>query len=101
MAIFQRAWSGSERSGRGARPARPPLRQREPRAVEALRRGAPSDAARNLIWGLETGGWSEREAGNLVALLHGLRPALSGWSEREIEHLRFLRALVDTGRLDH
>jgi hypothetical protein len=100
MAIFQRAWSGSEHSDRPVRAARPPLRQREPRAV-AKRGGGRRDDARTLIWGLETGGWSEREAGNLVALLHGLRPALSGWSEREIEHLRFLRALVDTGRLDH
>jgi hypothetical protein len=59
------------------------------------------DAARTLMWSLETGGWSEREAGNLVALLNGLRPAVTGWNEREIEHLRFLRALVETGRLDH
>jgi hypothetical protein len=58
------------------------------------------EAARPLIWNLEIGGWTEREAGNLVALLNGLRPALSGWNEREIEHLRFLRALVQAGRLD-
>jgi hypothetical protein len=58
-----------------------------------------TDAARALIWNLEIGGWPEREAGNLVALLHGLRPASSGWSEREIDHLRFLRAIVESGRL--
>ena len=63
------------------------------------RRSPHGDAARSLIWNLEFGGWSEREAGNLVALLHGLRPATSGWSEREIDHLRFLRALVESGRL--
>jgi hypothetical protein len=57
-------------------------------------------AARTLIWTLEIGGWTEREAGNLVALLHGIRPARSGWSVREIEHLRFLRALVQAGRID-
>ena len=56
-------------------------------------------AARALVWGLESGGWTQREAGNLVALLHGIRPARSGWSVREIEHLRFLRALVDEGRI--
>ncbi|HYL40321.1 MAG TPA: hypothetical protein VET90_03340 [Candidatus Binatus sp.] len=56
-------------------------------------------AARALIWNLEIGGWSGREAGNLVALLHGLRPAQSGWTEREIDHLRFLRAIVESGRL--
>ena len=73
-----------------ARPARPLARRAQP----------SGEAARALIWNLEIGGWSEREAGNLVALLNGLRPALSGWSEREIEHLRFLRALVQAGRLD-
>lgn len=64
----------------------------------ALPPAAPA-AARTLVWRLESGGWTEREAGNLVALLHGLRPARSGWSVREIEHLRFLQALVKTGRL--
>jgi len=64
-------------------------------------RASHSEPARTLIWGLETGGWTEREAGNLVALFHGLRPAPTGWSEREIEHLRFIRSLVETGRLDH
>lgn len=58
-------------------------------------------AARVMMWNLEAGGWTAREAGNLVGLFHGLRPALSGWSEREIEHLRFLRALVEAGRLGH
>jgi hypothetical protein len=69
--------------------------------VVAGRAEAPTDAARTMIWSLEAGGWTEREAGNLVGLLHGLRPAKAGWTEREIEHLRFLRALVDSGRLEH
>ncbi len=56
-------------------------------------------AARTLIWNLEIGGWTEREAGNLVALLHGLRPAETGWTEHEIDHLRFLRSIVESGRL--
>ena len=55
--------------------------------------------ARTLVWHLEAGGWTEREASNLVALLHGLRPARAGWSVREIDHLRFLQALVKTGRI--
>ena len=55
--------------------------------------------ARSMVWHLEQGGWSEREASNLVALLHGLRPAKGGWSVREIEHLRFLQAMVRTGRI--
>jgi hypothetical protein len=63
-------------------------------AIEAL----PA-TPRTLVWTLEIGGWSEREAGNLVALLHGIRPARTGWSVREIEHLRFLRAVVRSGRV--
>ena len=55
--------------------------------------------ARNQVWHLEAGGWTEREAGNLVALFHGLRPATAGWSIREIEHLRFLQAMVKNGRI--
>jgi hypothetical protein len=56
-------------------------------------------AARTMVWHLEAGGWTEREAGNLVALLHGIRPARSGWTVREIEHLRFLQAMVRNGRI--
>ena len=59
---------------------------------------APS-GARSMVWHLESGGWTEREAGNLVALLHGLRPNRNGWSVREIEHLRFLHAMVKSGRI--
>jgi hypothetical protein len=55
--------------------------------------------ARSMVWNLEAGGWTEREAGNLVALLHGLRPTRNGWTVREIEHLRFLHAMVKTGRI--
>lgn len=56
-------------------------------------------AARALVWHLESGGWTEREASNLVALAHGLRPVRSGWTVREIEHLRFLQSMVRTGRI--
>jgi hypothetical protein len=55
--------------------------------------------ARSLVWALQVDGWSEREAGNLVAVLNGLRPSRSGWSDREIEHLRWVRALVRSGRV--
>ena len=56
--------------------------------------------ARRLIWTLESEGWTPCEAGNLVALLHGIRPARSGWNVREIEHLRFLRTMVQAGRIN-
>lgn len=56
-------------------------------------------ASRRMVWHLEAEGWTEREAGNLVALLHGLRPARNGWTVREIEHLRFLNEMVKTGRI--
>jgi hypothetical protein len=52
-----------------------------------------------MIWHLEAGGCTDREAGNLVALAHGLKPARSGWSVREIEHLRFLQSMVKSGRI--
>jgi hypothetical protein len=55
--------------------------------------------ARALVWHLEAGGWTQREAGNLVALVHGLRPTSGGWSIHEIEHLRFLQAMVKKGRI--
>jgi hypothetical protein len=54
---------------------------------------------RALIWGFEAHGWTPREAGNIVALAQGLKPARDGWSTREIEHLRFLRSLVQAGRI--
>ena len=60
---------------------------------------APAAAARTLVWRLESGGWTQREAGNLVALAHGLRPVRSGWTVREIEHLRFLSSMVRSGRI--
>ena len=59
----------------------------------------PPIGARRLIWTLESEGWTAREAGNLVGLFHGIRPARTGWNVREIEHLRFLRTMVHTGRI--
>jgi hypothetical protein len=99
MAIFHRALAPADAASGGAGSAAPCLR---PVSAESpRRRPARPEAARTMMWGLEAGGWTAREAGNLVGLLHGLRPARSGWSEREIEHLRFLRALVEAGRVDH
>ncbi len=55
--------------------------------------------ARSMVWHLEAGGWTRREASNLVALVLGLKPARDGWTAREIEHLRFLQSMVKTGRI--
>ena len=55
--------------------------------------------ARSLVWALEIDGWSETEAGNLAAVASGLRPTRSGGSAREIEHRRWVRALVRSGRV--
>jgi hypothetical protein len=73
--------------------AGPPLRARV--------RDVAADAsdARALIWGLEALGWAPREAGNIVAIAQGLRPARDGWTIREIRHLRFLRSIVRAGRI--
>ena len=48
---------------------------------------------------LTVGGWTAREAGNLTAHLEGLGPVRHGWTIREIDHLLFLREMVETGRL--
>jgi hypothetical protein len=49
---------------------------------------------------LTIGGWDAHEAGNLIAHIEGLRPARFGWSVREIDHLIFLRRMVESGRLE-
>jgi hypothetical protein len=69
-------------------------------ADASTRQYAVTDA-RHLVFSLQIGGWSEVEAGNLVALLLGIRPVDGGWRASDIEHLRFLRALVETGRIAH
>lgn len=56
---------------------------------------------RALIWRLQSGGWSPVEAGNLAAIALGLRPARSGWTGSQLDHLRFLRSLVNAGRIEH
>jgi hypothetical protein len=44
-------------------------------------------------------GLSPVEASNLTAHLAGLAPAGTGWTVRQVEHLLFLRSIVETGRL--
>ena len=56
---------------------------------------------RALIWRLQSGGWTPVEAGNLAAIALGLRPARAGWTGAELDHLRFLKSLVSTGRIEH
>ena len=48
---------------------------------------------------LQISGLSLTEASNLTAHLAGLPPARTGWSLRQVEHLLFLRSIVETGRL--
>jgi hypothetical protein len=56
---------------------------------------------RALIWRLQSGGWTSVQAGNLAAISMGLRPARNGWTGAELDHLRFLKSLVSTGRIEH
>jgi hypothetical protein len=48
---------------------------------------------------LEQRGLTAAEAGNLAAHLVGLPILRCPWTVREIEHVMFLRSLVDGGRL--
>lgn len=48
---------------------------------------------------LRMSGFTSREAGTLVAHLVGLRGRRTGWAIEEVEHLLFVRALVDTDRM--
>ena len=59
-----------------------------------------SGPTRTLIWRLQSGGWTPVEAGNLAAIALGLRPARTGWTGGELDHLRFLRSLVSAGRIE-
>lgn len=48
---------------------------------------------------LQLCGLSTAEAANLTAHLSGLAVAESGWTVHQIEHLLFLRSIVESGRL--
>jgi hypothetical protein len=52
------------------------------------------------VRGLELRGLDGPAARNIAALAFGIRPARNGWSVAEIEHLRFLRAIVREGSLE-
>ena len=69
-------------------------------AVAAGSATTPDARSRELVRRLELSGLASLEAGNVVAYLLGLRPVASGWRVTEIDHLRFLRALVADGRLE-
>lgn len=61
---------------------------------------ARADSVRTAYVGLRAMGWSEGEAGNLVAHLAGLDVTRKGWRIHEVEGLMFIRSLVSSGRLD-
>jgi hypothetical protein len=77
---------------------------RAPTVFEALGaqeiRRQPQDP-RTMVRALVIGGCSPAEAGNLTAFSHGLRPTATGWTPAEIQHLLFLRSLVERGRIAH
>jgi hypothetical protein len=49
---------------------------------------------------LQLSGLTVGEAANLTAHLAGLPPVRTGWSLRQVEHLLFLRSIIETGRLE-
>jgi hypothetical protein len=49
---------------------------------------------------LQLDGFTAAEAASLTARLAGLAPARTGWSVRQVEHLLFIRSIVESGRLD-
>ena len=59
----------------------------------------PARDARATYHGLLIGGLTSSEAANLTAHLAGLRIPAHGWTLRQIEHLLFLRSVVESGRL--
>lgn len=63
---------------------------------ERARREVPVAAT---TWRLQLCGLSVTEASNLTAHLSGLPAVESGWTVRQIEHLLFLRSILETGRL--
>ena len=58
-----------------------------------------ADSARTTYRRLLMSGLSTREAGNLTAHLAGIHTVAKGWNIEEIEHLLFVRDMVDRGRL--
>ena len=60
---------------------------------------AVSASNSHMVRQLLRAGCTPREAWNLYAVAVGLRPVTTGWRPVEIERLKFLRHLVETGRL--
>jgi hypothetical protein len=72
-------------------------------AGPAWHRVAPSargESVREAVRGLQLRGLDASEAGNVAALAYGVWPARRGWTVAQIEHLRFLRAIVREGSLE-
>lgn len=64
---------------------------------ETIRRDEPIGVT---VRRLQLCGLSSTEAANLAGRLAGLHGVHGGWSIRQIEHLVFLRAIVESGRLE-
>ena len=60
---------------------------------------APAADVRATYRRLRQAGLSAREAGSLTAHLEGLAPVPGGWAIEEVERLRFVRALIRSGRM--
>ena len=58
------------------------------------------DSVNETYRALRAMGWTESQAGNLVAHLAGLDVTRKGWLIREVDGLLFMRSLVSSGRLD-
>ena len=63
---------------------------------ETVRRDEPIGVT---VRRLQQCGLSANEAASLVGRLAGLQPVRGGWTVRQVEHLVFLRAIVESGRL--
>ena len=72
------------------------LVEQQPNDHERGRRNLPIAATTRR---LQLCGLSVAEAANLTAHLSGLPVVKSGWTVRQIEHLLFLRSIVETRRL--
>jgi len=60
---------------------------------------ASPESVRTTYRRLRMGGLSAAEAGNLTAHLSGIHATPQGWAIEEVEHLLFVRAMVDRGRI--
>lgn len=69
-------------------------------AGRAMSTGPSSRSVGETVRILERRGLDASEAGNLAALAFGVWPARTGWTVAQIEHLRFLRAIVRGGALE-